>query len=184
MDYLLHNISTNLKRIRKARTMSLDMLAEQTGVSKSMLAQIERGMANPSIGILAKIVNGLRVEFDDLICTPQYDSHIVTVGDMIPTKAMEGQYKIWTCFPYGDNNLAEVYRIDLEPKGVYASPGHGEGSKEYISVVDGEIVMELKEKSQRVTKDDVFRFGADQPHKYVNPLDVKTSCIVFFVVCR
>ena len=53
MDYLSHNIALNLNRIRRAKGMSLDLVAEQTGVSKSMLAQIEKGSANPSIGILA-----------------------------------------------------------------------------------------------------------------------------------
>ena len=43
MDYLSHNIAINLKRIRKAKAMSLDVVAEQTGVSKSMLATIEKG---------------------------------------------------------------------------------------------------------------------------------------------
>ena len=43
--------------------MSLDQTAEQTGVSKSMLAQIERGTANPSLGVLGKVTSGLRIEF-------------------------------------------------------------------------------------------------------------------------
>ena len=37
------------------KRQSLDQVAEQTGVSKSMLAQIEKGTANPSIGVLGKI---------------------------------------------------------------------------------------------------------------------------------
>ena len=57
MDYLSHNIAVNLKRNRTSKGMSLDVVAEQTGVSKSMLAQIERGTANPSIGVLGKIVS-------------------------------------------------------------------------------------------------------------------------------
>lgn len=69
MDYLNQNISMNLRRIRLARGYSLDMVAEQTGVSKSMLGQIERGEANPTIGILGKIVSGLRVELTDLVET-------------------------------------------------------------------------------------------------------------------
>ena len=52
MDYLSHNISINLRRIRQSKSMSLEQAAEQTGVSKSMLAQIEKGSANPSLGVL------------------------------------------------------------------------------------------------------------------------------------
>ena len=76
--------------------MSLDIVAEQTGVSKSMLAQIEKGNANPSIGVLGKIVSGLRLDFNDLIETPPLDSFIVRVNEMIPTKEMMGKYKVWT----------------------------------------------------------------------------------------
>ena len=39
MDYLSHNVSENLKRIRQSKGMSLDQVAEQTGVSKSMPPQ-------------------------------------------------------------------------------------------------------------------------------------------------
>ena len=41
-SYLSHNVAVNLKRIRTSKGMSLDVLSEQTGVSKSMLAQIEK----------------------------------------------------------------------------------------------------------------------------------------------
>lgn len=61
-----YNVSVNLKRIRQAKGMSLDRVSEQTGVSKSMLAQIEKGTANPSLGVLAKITSGLRIEFQTL----------------------------------------------------------------------------------------------------------------------
>lgn len=42
MDYLSHNVAVNLNRIRTSKGMSLDAVSEQTGVSKSMLAQIEK----------------------------------------------------------------------------------------------------------------------------------------------
>ena len=74
MDYLVHNIAINLNHIRKAKGMSLDVVAEQTGVSKSMLAAIERGAANPSIGVLGKIMSGLRIELTDLTQAPRQDA--------------------------------------------------------------------------------------------------------------
>lgn len=66
MDYLSHNVSENLKRIRQSKGMSLDQVAEQTGVSKSMLAQIEKGTANPSIGVLGKSQAVCELSFKDL----------------------------------------------------------------------------------------------------------------------
>ena len=111
MDYLSHNIAVNLKRIRTSKGMSLDVVAEQTGVSKSMLAQIERGTANPSIGVLGKIVSGLRLDFNELIQTPPLDSYLVRTEETPPIKEVPGQYRVWNCFPIEDNHMVEIYRM-------------------------------------------------------------------------
>ena len=71
MDYLSYNVVVNLKQIRQSKGMSLGEVAEQTGVSKSMLAQIEKGTANPSLGVLGKITSGLHIEFQTLIDPPR-----------------------------------------------------------------------------------------------------------------
>ena len=102
MDYLSNNVAVNLKRIRKSKSMSLDQVSEQTGVSKSMLAQIERGTANPSLGVLGKITSGLRIEFQELIQLPRVDCCLVTPAELVPTKEVAGQYRVWTCLPYED----------------------------------------------------------------------------------
>ena len=63
MDDLNYNVAVNLKRIRREKGMSLEGMAEQTGVSKSMLAQIEKGIANPSLGVIGKIIADFTLNF-------------------------------------------------------------------------------------------------------------------------
>lgn len=181
MDYLSHNVGANLRRIRKLKGMSLEETAEQTGVSKSMLAQIEKENANPSLGVLGKIVSGLRIQFLELIEAPPMDACLVRVVDSIPSKEVEGQYKVWTCFPYEDNKTVEIYRIDVEPHGIYASGGHGEKTREYISILDGEIVIECNNTQYTVKKGEVFRFESDQAHRYINHSKERASMMSFFI---
>lgn len=181
MDYLSHNVAVNLKRIRRAKGMSLDVVSEQTGVSKSMLAQIEKGCANPSLGVLGKIVSGLRIEFNDLITTPPRDAVLIHVGSTMPTKEVENEYRVWTCFPIEDNNVAEIYRIEIEPGKRYFSGNHGERTREYISVLEGEVVVELETARHTVTREDVFRFESDQDHTYINESVEKVTFMAFFV---
>lgn len=150
MDYLTENVAVNLKRIRQSKGMSLDQASEQTGVSKSMLSQIEKGTANPSLGVLGKITSGLRIEFQELIATPLVDSYLVTPEDLVPTKELEGQYTVWTCFPYEDTRLVEIYRIDIEPGGTYVSGGHGEKTREYLVVTDGVMTVECNGKEHEI----------------------------------
>ncbi len=181
MDYLSYNVATNLKRIRTAKGMSLDVASEQTGVSKSMLAQIEKGGANPSLGVLGKIASGLRISFQNLIDPPPMETCLVSTKNTVPTKEMSGQYKVWTCFPIEDNRMMEVYIMEIEPGSVYVSGGHGEHTREYISVLDGEVTIESNGFSHNVTKGDVFRFETDQTHRYKNETDKKISFICFFL---
>lgn len=168
MDYLNYNISENLKKIRQARGYSLDLVSEQTGVSKSMLGQIERGEANPTIGILGKIVSGLRVEFADLVRSPGESVYPVWKERLIPTKEAEGNYRVYTYFPYEKERNFELYVIEVCPGGVYISGAHGENTKEYVIVNAGELLLVVEGESYLVKKGDAIRFDSDKNHEYRN----------------
>lgn len=181
MDYLSQNIGNNLSRIRKSKSMSLDAVAEQTGVSKSMLAQIEKGVANPSIGVLGKIMSGLRVTLDDLVEDPALNHYQLDIETMNPTREVEGEYKVFACFPFNENNKIEQYRINIEPGHEYPNGGHGEHTREYICVIDGELEVHTGGECYRVTKNDAFSFDCDQEHTYRNVGDKELKFNVFLV---
>jgi transcriptional regulator with XRE-family HTH domain len=168
MDYLNQNIAINLKKIRLARGYSLDVVAEQTGVSKSMLGQIERGEANPTIGTLGKIVSGLRVELTDLVETPGESVYPVCGDTLIPTKEAEGQYRVYTYFPYEKERNFEIYVIELEPGASYKSGAHGENTKEYVIVEKGSLILKIDGQSYLVKSSDAIRFDSDKNHEYYN----------------
>ena len=90
MTQLDKNIAFNLKRIRKSKNMSLDMLAERTGVSKSMLGQIERGVSNPTVSTIGKIVDGLKVPFEQLIYDRQEFMVMPSLEEAPVFRAKEG----------------------------------------------------------------------------------------------
>lgn len=184
MDYLSNNIAVNLKKIRKAKNMSLDTVAEQTGVSKSMLAQIERAEANPTIGILGRIVSGLRIEFDDLIKGPKVENYKLSIKDLVPSKEILGQYKVYTCFPISDNKIFEIYRIEIEPNGKYISGSHGENTCEYLTVMRGTLTMKVEDKIFYITEDEMFKFDTDKKHEYCNEQEEKLVIYSVFVAMK
>ena len=179
MDYLSHNISKNLYRIRTSRGWSLDAAAEQTGVSKGMLYQIEHGNANPSINVLGKIASGLRIEFTDLIASPPEDSYLVKISEVYPIKEGD-KFTVKTCFPYEDNKKIELYHIEILPGGVYMSGGHGSGTREYLSVMEGVLTVDTGREIQEVSPNEIFRFNCEEEHKYINNCSSKVSFICFF----
>jgi transcriptional regulator with XRE-family HTH domain len=168
VDYYNKNIAINLKKIRTGRKMSLDETAEQTGVSKSMLAQIERCETNPSIGCLGKIVSGLRVGLNELIEEPRIESYYVSKDDLFPTKEVEGQYSIYTFFPYETDRQFEIYGMVIYPGGIYYSGSHGEGTREYLTIATGELTLRLPKEEFLIKQGEAFRFDTDKEHWYCN----------------
>lgn len=181
MDYLTRNVSENLKAVRHSRNMSLDQVAEQTGVSKSMLAQIEKGTANPSLGVLGKIASGLRIEFVEMIRRPHANYYRIDPEELIPTKELPGQYSVLTCLPYEDSREVELYRISIEPGCIYRSGGHGEKTREYLVVTKGQIVVECHQHREELTEGKIFVFETDTDHNYRNEGTVPAECMIFFL---
>ena len=60
-------IGERLRQLRSDRDMSLDDLAQLSGVSKSMLSQIEQNKANPTVALVWKIARALDVELMHVI---------------------------------------------------------------------------------------------------------------------
>lgn len=179
-DFLSHNISINLKRIRLDRKMSLDELAEQTGVSKSMLGQIERCESNPTIGTMGKIVSGLRVEFDDLIKEPDIDVYEINHKNLIPSKEVPGQYTVYTYFPFEKKRNFEVYVIEVEKGAVYYSGSHGEKTTEYIIGVEGILKLKVGNECYTVHPRDALMFQSDKEHSYINETESKVKILSVF----
>ncbi len=175
---LAWNVSVNLKNIRSLRGLSLEEMAEQTGVSKSMLAQIEKGMANPSIGVLEKIANGLGIRFRKLIDPLPVETMLVHTEELVPVTEAAGEYRIWNCFSSEENRFMEMYRIEVEPGGSCVMESRGEKTREYISVIRGRIGIERKGNIRHVTTEDVYRIEADCIHTYRNEEEQKAVFMV------
>lgn len=168
MNQLDKNIATNLKRIRKSKNMSLDALAERTGVSKSMLGQIERGESNPTVSTIAKIVDGIRISFEELLY-PKQESVLIIDNDKLPVlRSEEGAYQVRSIFPYDRRRSFEVYEMKIEPGEGCECFWKGEGGSEYILVVQGVLTLETTEGMYEVSANHAIKLDAAKEHSYRN----------------
>lgn len=161
-------IAENLKQLRKERKLSLDKVAELTGVSKSMLGQIERGETNPTINTIWRIASGLKVSFSSLIHETQADIVIVHKRKVKPLVEADGAYRVYSIFPYDERRRFEIYIVELEEGGCYRNDAQGEKTQEFITVTAGELTLVTNSGEFRVGAGDSITFMADQPHAYHN----------------
>lgn len=168
MDNINSIVADNLKRLREQRRMSLDSVSKLSGVSKSMLGQIERGEVNPTISTVWKIANGLKVSFTALMSRPEAEIEIVNQSDIQCLIEDDGKYRNYPMFPFDDDRRFEMYVLEIDPEGQLYAEAHSAGTQEFISVFAGEIVVEVDKEKYQVTKGNSIRFKADKPHAYFN----------------
>jgi transcriptional regulator with XRE-family HTH domain len=168
LENLNEIVAKNLRSIREEKKLSLDKVAELTGVSKSMLGQIERGESNPTIATVWKIANGLKVSFTTLINIPQHDTVIIERNEIEPLIEDSGKYRLYPYFPYEDGRRFEIYSVEIEKGGYLSAEAHPEGTQEFITVFDGELTIRVNGQEYAAKKGDSIRFKADKPHDYHN----------------
>lgn len=167
MENIHEAVADNIRQIRKQRKISLDALAAMTGVSKSMLAQIERG-ANPSISTVWKIANGLKIPFTQLVSVPQKDLEVVRLDSISALLEDEGRYRNYPLFPYENLRPFEIYSIELDAGAQLQAAAHPVGTQEYIVVACGAVRVFVNGQTLDANCETALRFRADLPHRYEN----------------
>jgi XRE family transcriptional regulator, regulator of sulfur utilization len=182
MEDMTQLVAQNLRKLREEKKLSLDKLAEMTGVSKSMLGQIERGDSSPTIATVWKIANGLKVSFTSLLETPQSNTRLVRRADVTPMVEDQGKYRLFPLFPIEEGRRFEVYTVEIDPGGHMSAEAHAEGTQEFITVFSGELSLSVEGEDYRVAQGDAIRFRADRPHAYHNAGNslVKVSMVIHY----
>lgn len=168
MDSMNMIVAKNIKRLREENKLSMDELANLSSVSKSMLAQIERGDGNPTISTLWKISNGMKVPFDALTIHPKGLYEIVKISEIQPLLEDGGKVKNYSIFPGNGNRRFAVYYLELDAESYWESEPHLKGTTEFITIFMGKIEIYSDRQRFIVEKGESIRFRADTVHSYKN----------------
>jgi transcriptional regulator with XRE-family HTH domain len=174
-------IAVNLKRIREERHLSLGQLAEQAGVSKVILSQIEKGDANPTVNTIWKITGALQLPYTSLLEPPEAKAVHVKKTDIYGLE--EDKYHIFSYYPKDQDRNFEMYQIEMDAGCNHPSIGHSSNSAEYIMVMEGHMILEVNGSEYQLAPDDALYFDASYPHVYKNISDqrVKAVLIIYYV---
>lgn len=181
MDRMSLIISKNIKETRRERKLSLDAVAEMTGVSKSMLGQIERGESSPTIATLWKIATGLGISFTTLVEDNRRQAEIVCNADIDPLLDHNGLLRIYPVFPYEESRSFEILFMEMDVDAYSPSLPHAPGTEEYVVVYDGVVSITVGSEEYIVEANSSIRYFADQEHCYKNAFDGKTRfCMLIY----
>jgi transcriptional regulator with XRE-family HTH domain len=163
-------VGENLRQFRRVQGLSLEQLAAISGVSRAMLGQIETGKSAPTINLLGRIAEALKVSVASLISNPGTAGTVIVPRDRATVVASsEGGFVCRALFPWGDPQSVEIYDVTVGPQHIETFAALPAGTKKSLVVVSGDLGVAVGEDTPaELCHGDTILFNADAPHRFVN----------------
>jgi transcriptional regulator with XRE-family HTH domain len=180
-DLINRHFGSRVKQLRTARGWSLEALANASGVSRSMLSEIEREQANPTLAVTMRIAHAFSMSLGELLEMPTATSsvNVIRAADKAYHYRSDKSCRIRTLSPLNLEKDVEFYEVQLQPGGALRSAPHFEGTREFLTVQKGQIRVESGDDSEELVPGDSASYRADVPHAIVNI--GKTEAVIFLV---
>lgn len=159
-------LGKTIQRLRKAYNLSLSELAEQSGVAKSIISQIERNETNPTLATIWRLSQALDVSIERVLATGDEEPFIEksSRADTPILVSDDGRMRLAIVGWIKTIEWLQWYDVVSEPGGVLESDPHQRGSVECLSVLEGEFEVEVAGVVQRAKAGETLRYRCDRPH--------------------
>ena len=174
-------VGANLRRLRMRRGLSLERLAQKSGVSRAMLGQIELGQSAPTINVLWKIARALDVTFATLIQAREAGGpQVLKKSSAKVLTSQGGQFSSRALFPFDGPRRAEFYELRLAASAEEVAEAHAAGTLENLAVSEGQLSLVVGKETYRLDAGDSIVFEADVAHSYINA--GSKECVMYLVM--
>ena len=164
-------IGPRLRAYRKAQGLTLTELATLSGVSRSMLSEIERGNANPTYGTLWHLTRALDIDLNSLIKGASEEPLPIDHQSehSTPTiRSADGSCTLQILSPASMVSILEWYLLRFEPGGRLVSDPHAAGTTEHLHCTEGEIIVRSGGSETVIQAGETARYAADVEHSLVS----------------
>ena len=164
-------VGATLQKMRLARGLTLEDLSRAAGVSKSMLSQIEREKANPTIAVAWRLSNALGVGIGELLSDDSKEVEAIRVLEPHETPTLPGDHAGYVLRILGPMELAgkfEWYELTLAAGGELVSQPHDPGATEHLTVLQGNMEVEADGSKRKLKPGGTARYNADRSHAIRN----------------
>src|SRR5690242_19026883 len=169
-DTITQHLGDRVRQLRAERGWSLQTLAGASGVSRSMLSQIEREQANPTLAVTLRIAQAFGMSLGELLEVPGASSAVTVIraNDHAYHYRSDKFCKVRTLSPLNLEKDVEFYLVQLETGGALRSAAHFGGTREFLTVQKGQVRVESAGDTEDLGPGDSASYRADVPHAIIN----------------
>ena len=170
-------VGKKLKEDRKKKGLTLKDLSEQTGISVSLLSNIERNVSSPTLANMNKIVEVLGTQIQDYLSEENKQLHILAkpwdFHEVLHLKS-NTVYELALC---GDKPYKCV-RIVIKPGNRMPEHSIGLPESNFVFIYRGIMKLEINNQTYVAHPEDVLFVPGNAPHIFSNESD--EECISYW----
>ena len=162
-------IGAKIRAARQAQRMTIEQVAESTGLTKGFLSRVERDLTSPSVSSLVTLCQVLSLSIGDLFAQP--DTHLVRLAEA-PRISLGGEGIVERLLTARSEQRLQVIRAVVEPRGAGEAELYSVDCEvEVLHVVSGSFVLVLANERLELEAGDSVTFPGREPHSWINPAD-------------
>jgi transcriptional regulator with XRE-family HTH domain len=167
---LERRIAQRLRDRREVLGLSLDQLAALSGVSRAMIARVERQESSPTAGLLGKLCNGLGVTLSSVMAEIEQPSHAVSrKAAQLVWQDPETKYRRRLVSPAGTGSAVEIVEIEL-PAGARIAYDRSRALDydQHVLVEDGVLTLVIGQTTVELHQGDCAQMTLDDGLVFAN----------------
>ncbi|MCF3640760.1 XRE family transcriptional regulator [Rhizobium sp. TRM95111] len=165
-------IAERLRSLRTAQSLTIDQLAERSGVSRAMISRVERGEASPTAQLLSRLCTALGETLSAFFAFGRTSGDPLSRrGDQPLWRDPETGYERRAVSPAGTVSRVEVVEVAFPPGGRAAFPPETakEGMTQHIWLFAGMLEMTVAGTTHRLQAGDCLFMSITEGHVFHNP---------------
>jgi XRE family transcriptional regulator, regulator of sulfur utilization len=177
-------LGRTIQRLRKSYNMSLSELADQSGVAKSIISQIERNETNPTLATIWRLSQALDISIDRFLVQSDDEPFVekFTRNDTPVLTSDDGKCRLAIIGWIKTVEWVQWYDFQADPGGVLESDAHQRGSIECLSVLSGELEVEVAGVIDTAKAGETLRYRCDRAHVIRNRGDTPAAATMVCIL--
>jgi len=164
-----------LRASRQLQGLTIDQVAEATGLTKGFISRVERDETSLSVASLITLCEVLSLSVGSLLDKPPT---AVVRGDEAPEINMGGRGAVEQLVTPRTQAALQVIRSQIEPGGTGGDEPYTINCDiEVIHVVEGELDVVLTDGTTHLAEGDTLSIPGREPHTWTNAGDVYTTVL-------
>jgi len=169
---MLWNVGKKLANYRTAHDVTIKEMALRTGLSTSLLSQLERGIGNPTISVLAALADGMGISMADLVSEHIENEDLICRRENRDTVRKDNGLLLKSVLvENGTNTSLSVHLLELQPQHKSSKGFEAHLEEECLYVLEGQLVMVFENEEFLLRDGDSIRVLSNRLHYVRNDGD-------------